>query len=509
MNVALWPNYRLFPYEEELAIAEVSALAGTEPKRTARGLSFTGDAKRLIERSTYFSAIETESGQPAPTAQAITESLHFDVRESSKNRQATRFLSHGLHEYKGKFNPQMARALINIADPSATSLLDPFCGSGTALIEGARLDLAVSGVDRNPIAVFMANVKMAALTYPHPEKLLSDFERLAESVFTALKRGQDEPIRYRPTFLSADAHNYLEHWFTPPTLSALYSAHKVIDENRESLCAQLILLALSAVLRGVSLQVPEDLRIRRQPAGFVAPSVADRFVSQADLVSKSLRELVRRGTVSAKVLISAGSADDRDLLDRSWAFGRRLIVTSPPYATALPYIDTDRLSIILLGLASPKEIRTLEQDLFGSREWNKSQSRLWHEAMLRNDNSLPEPVTELLSRIAARNTAEGAGFRRAAVPGLLYRYFSAMRRSFEAWASLQRPGERAVLIVGRNRTGPPEDRQIIDTPQLLTAVAGSAGYSLVVRRPFETWPRYGLHADNAVRGEDAIVLERT
>jgi Putative RNA methylase family UPF0020 len=509
MSVALWPSYRLFPYEQELAIAEVTALVGAEPGRTPRGLSFTGNAERLIERSTYFSAIGTAGGRPVPTAQAITESLYFDVRASAGNRQATRFLSHGLHEYKGKFNPQMARALINSADPAATSLLDPFCGSGTALIEGARLGLAVSGVDRNPIATFMARVKLDTLSCPYPDKLLSDFEKLAEAVFTALKHGLEEPVRHRPTFFSATAHDYLTHWFTPATLSALYSALETIEETRESLSARLVLLALSGVLRGVSLQVPEDLRIRRQKAGFVAPSVSDRFASRADLVSKSLRELERCGPVSATASISPGSADDRDLLDKIWAAGCRLIITSPPYATALPYIDTDRLSIILLGLADPAEIRTLEQDLFGSREWNKSQSRFWHEAMLRNDSSLPDAVTGLLGGIAERNIAEGAGFRRAAVPGLLYKYFSAMHRSFAVWSGLQRPGERAVLVVGRNRTGPPENRQIIDTPQLLAAVAEVAGYRLVVRRPFETWPRYGLHADNGVRGEDAIVLERT
>ncbi len=42
-------------------------------------------------------------------------------------------------------------------------------------------------------------------------------------------------------------------------------------------------------------------------------------------------------------------------------------ITSPPYATALPYIDTQRLSLIWLGFASPKEVKVLENNLIGSR----------------------------------------------------------------------------------------------------------------------------------------------
>jgi site-specific DNA-methyltransferase (cytosine-N4-specific) len=53
-----------------------------------------------------------------------------------------------------------------------------------------------------------------------------------------------------------------------------------------------------------------------------------------------------------------------------------LIITSPPYATALPYIDTQRLSLIWLGLCTVTQLRRLEAEAIGSRELNGQSEEL-------------------------------------------------------------------------------------------------------------------------------------
>jgi site-specific DNA-methyltransferase (cytosine-N4-specific) len=181
-------------------------------------------------------------------------------------------------------------------------------------------------------------------------------------------------------------------------------------------------------------------------------------------------------------------------------------LTSPPYATALPYIDTDRLSIVALGLASVKQFRQLEMDLVGSREWRKADERDWWRRLGANVDALPDAVTELVRNIQLRNEDGSAGFRRAAVPALLYRYFTRMGECFDAWRGVLRAGERAVLIVGNNRTTAGGEQTVIRTPQLLGEVAASRGYEIEEIIPLETWPRYGLHGRNGVSGEDALVL---
>jgi site-specific DNA-methyltransferase (cytosine-N4-specific) len=187
---------------------------------------------------------------------------------------------------------------------------------------------------------------------------------------------------------------------------------------------------------------------------------------------------------------------------------RRLILTSPPYATALPYIDTDRLSVVALGLADAKELLALERDLIGSREWTRTEQVLWDERRSANADDLPPTVTNLLRDIHDRNADGSAGFRRRAVPSLLYRYFARMGESFGAWSRTLRAGESAVVIVGHNRTTAGGERVDIATPELLGHVAERRGFNISELIKLETWPRYGLHSANGVAGEDALVVTR-
>src|SRR5207247_6086504 len=72
------------------------------------------------------------------------------------------------------------------------------------------------------------------------------------------------------------------------------------------------------------------------------------------------------------------------------------VITSPPYATALPYIDTQRLSLAFLGLSKASEIRILERSLIGNREIS-IRERLEEEGRLcQADQSwLPQEILKL------------------------------------------------------------------------------------------------------------------
>ncbi|WP_431727850.1 DNA methyltransferase [Verrucosispora sp. TAA-831] len=514
------PSYRMFEYEQVLLNREVEQLAGAAA--AGDGATIDGSQewssdriaraiKLLIERSTYLSAVRSEGQDWQPTAQATIEGKHWQLRGGGQRRkQSTRFGVHGIHEYRGKFNPQMARALINVVDPDANSLLDPFCGSGTTLVEGLRLSMSVAGIDLSPIAHHIATVKTQALLHHDHEGLTKDLRALKSQAAAAMKVAQDEDYYAGRDPLSTEAARYLTDWFTSPALAALRAGLSII-RNHSGDCTRLLAgVALSSILRDVSLQVPEDLRVRRRPTGFVAPSLAELFKTACEKIEVGLEELAETPRAVGSVELLLGSSHNPGLVQKiKQGTDRRLIVTSPPYATALPYIDTDRLSLIALGLVDPNELRPLEASLVGSREWNKAVQKRWADARSENAYGLPRSVTQLLQQLDERNKTVGAGFRRAAVPTLLYRYFAQMGEAFNAWSSgYLRPGERAVLVVGRNRTGPADDRILIDTPRLLADVAELHGFAVRELIPFETWPRYGLHSSNGVNGEDAVVLAR-
>lgn len=503
--LGVWADYRLFDYERRLAEAELVSSGATAVETTTRGLAFDhATPLSLASRVTYFQAIETAESS-AYCSQRDSEMVHLS-RRARQQRQATRFGVHGFHEYKGKFNPQLARALINAVDPRATVVADPFAGSGTTLIEALRLGLHARGRDRSPIAAYISCVKVDAHRSSDPERLASALSESAEAVGAALKSGQDQQRSCSVPWLSTEAHEYLRDWFTVPAYAALTQALAYHGRPSDApLVERLSLLALSSILREVSLQEPQDLRVRRRGPDFVAPSLRDAYVDKIDELLASLGEL-QPFTDAATAEMRCGTADDRQLFGN--VEGRRLIVTSPPYATALPYIDTDRLSLVALSLAEPKELRVLEANLTGSREWSTAESKRWWDLLRDNAEELPSPVTDLLTRITENNERAKAGFRRAAVPPLLYRYFTDMRQCFVAWAEQLAVGEYAVVVVGRNRTGPKDAQVVIDTPTLLGDCAKQVGFAVADQLTLETWPRFGLHAANGVQAEDALVLRR-
>jgi Putative RNA methylase family UPF0020 len=501
--------YRLFPYERRLGLRELEQLGLTVVEDGDSGIVVAGDPADLISRSAYFRAAEQADGLISETDQYSVESAHQDRRGTRRMRQATRYGLHGVHEYKGKFNPQVVRALCNVIDPDAKMLIDPFCGSGTAPLEGLRLGLDVLGVDRSPMATFLAATKLEAAAVPGKAALAAHVLTLSDTVAAAIDRGQAHCIDADLSrILSADTVEYLRNWFTPPAFAGLSCALASLSATPKSAARNLCSIALSSIIRSVSLQLPEDLRIRRRPQPFEAPPLAPLFSAAITEICDGLAEMSGwRGMANACAIVR-GSADDPNVFRKVLGNSRRLILTSPPYATALPYIDTDRLSMLALGLLDARQILPLERELLGSREWVRAEQARWDERRANNADAMPAPVAHLLAEIHDRNAEGGAGFRRLAVPSLLYRYFVGMADSMAAWLGVLRPGESAVLIVGHNRTSADGEQVDIPTPKLLGDVAISRGFEVRELIHLEAWPRYGMHSANGVPGEDALVITR-
>ena len=73
--------------------------------------------------------------------------------------KTTEDLTHHLHNYPARLNPNVARRLIKLYGKNAQNLLDRFCGSGTTLVEGRVAGLDVFGFDINPSARLISKVK--------------------------------------------------------------------------------------------------------------------------------------------------------------------------------------------------------------------------------------------------------------------------------------------------------------------------------------------------------------
>ena len=157
-------EYRYFSYEKRLALREIETQLGAKPRVVDDSVYVEMAVEKLplVHRLTYFSKAITDSGKVIIPDQTKWEaSSNRRHRNQPVIRQSTRYSLHCLHEYKGRFNPQVVRAIGNIIQLDRDALvLDPFCGSGTVLLESAHIGWNAVGLDLNPLAVMIANAKV-------------------------------------------------------------------------------------------------------------------------------------------------------------------------------------------------------------------------------------------------------------------------------------------------------------------------------------------------------------
>lgn len=81
-------------------------------------------------------------------------------------KKTTLSLTHDLHIYKAKFFPRMVHAIQNIfaAQIGSGALVDPFCGSGTALLEGSLGSVQSFGIDLDPLSALISKCKVEPFT---------------------------------------------------------------------------------------------------------------------------------------------------------------------------------------------------------------------------------------------------------------------------------------------------------------------------------------------------------
>jgi SAM-dependent methyltransferase len=512
----LWQDYRYFPYEKMLAERETDLLFGEKSESSDEGLRVEG--RRLeahaASRLTYFKAADDGATLVVPDQAKLEASSsgngstwnpkHHPI--PSLRRQSTRYSAHGLHEYRGKFNPQVVRAIGNLfgLEPSSR-VLDPFCGSGTTLLEAAHIGWNALGIDLNPLGVLIANAKIIAFN-SSPATLVRESEALIARLATA---AGDDWREWLPE------PEYLESWFPAAVLRQMRAILKAIEASRPVALQDVFKVVLSDICREISWQDPGDLRIRRRkdPAqDYPAMQLfVDSLRAKVGAVGRARQHVRPRKGVTQRAVLGDSRVTDqvvRSLDGPAGAEEFEAAITSPPYATAMPYLDTQRLSLALFGLIPSRELRRGEKEQIGNREI-QDRERLELEALLvGNRADLPESAASFCRRLLELADHGSHGFRRKNVPALTYKYLADMASMFATVRAVVRDGGRYGLLVGRNATTLRGEEVLIDTPRLLADLAESRGWSVEEMTPFETYHRFDVHQGNSIREEVLLVLSR-
>ena len=518
-------SYRYLPYEQRLAELEVKQLLGAAPKQVNGTLQvevMDSVDPCTLERLTYFrdaSVMDKLVVIPQQAQLEASASSHGDP--GRLRRQYTRYSAHGLHEYRGKFNPQMVRAMTNLLGLTVGDRVwDPFCGSGTVLLEARHQGFNAVGVDISPLAVAIANAKLSAIASA-PRTLKQATKMLIDRVLTDVE-GMNEGVPDEEAIQKVVGRRWLERlpcseylvrWFPLPVLAQFLVILDSISEVVQPSLQDVFRIILSDVVRDVSWQDPGDLRVRRRKNPAPNYPVSEAFVSaltsRVDRVLSAQNHVpVHSGWQSAYL---GDSGEPCSLNEAARSFledGIDCVLGSPPYATALPYIDTQRLSIALLGLATVEEIRELDSTLIGSREISTLERRLLEEAMEDNRFGVAEEVWTFCRGLKGAYDPDNDGFRRRNTPAVLYRYFAGMTRVMTMASRYLRRGGWLAFIVGPNRTSLGGNEFLIDTPTLLAATGAHVGLQLCDMHQLNAYSRYDVHSRNSIREERLLVMQR-
>lgn len=501
--------YRLWPYEDVLRKKEIIAVLGKTPNQLSNGtLTVKTDAlsTQHVKRLTFTHCFHAEEISKQPTWQASLE--NGDKLPAS--RKDPKYVTHGIHAYKGKFYPQLAKCLFNLAGLKPGQIvLDPFCGSGTVLLESYLNGLAGFGTDINVLAVKIARIKTEILEVdPYVrDRILSRFEDRIKTL---------DPSDSKLALFPDSSREELLAWFPRIVLMKLAALLESIETVSEPSVRECLEVLTSSIVRDVSHQDPKDLRIRRRAKPLQDAPVFDLFSRRLAELRHRLKQFSERAKEAPCQFLPARAltGDARSLK----SFGQLgikeesvdAIVTSPPYATALPYVDTDRLSLLLLFGLTSKRRTAIEEALIGTREISKKRKN-------HLENTIDEGRFELLRsktarsiilEVRRRNANSFVGFRRQNMAALLYAYFRDMSTVMTNLDAVLKEGASAFFVIGNTKTAAGGKVIQINSAQVLREIGRGLGWKVAETLPITVTTENRRHTKNSITENEIIWFKK-
>ncbi len=294
-------------------------------------------AERRERRAlTHVGGEVTRVGPPELTA-LLAEALDVPSSVGEGGEAQARDHVHGFHAYPARMHPTTARRLVAALTEPGDTVLDPFCGSGTVLVEAALLGRRALGSDLNPLAVRLARMKITTTNAAYREALAFQAAGVAELATERRKAKSGASRRYPPDDVATfDAHVLLE----------LDGLRVGIEKVTEARIRSDLGIVLSSILVKVSRRAA-DTAARARPTRIAAGFPTRLFVKRTEELLRALAAI--EPTLSAAPPRRVEEDDARTL--RTFESGKvDLVLSSPPYAGVYDYLDHHAMRIRWLGL---------------------------------------------------------------------------------------------------------------------------------------------------------------
>jgi len=399
---------------------------------------------------------------------------------------------HGLHPYPARMIPQIARKLIERYSERGSNILDPFCGSGTVLLESRILGRNSVGVDLNPLAVLLAKAKSTPIA---PRALVEQYDSLTRKI------AQDEKTRKagKLTIEAPALNDNLEFWFKDYVISDLALIRQRVFEIEHPDVKDFFLACFSLTVRMVSNTRGNEFKLYRLPKEKLGRFHPDVFKIFRENLHEGIRRMETTYLEMSKNVRSKVTLQDT----RQLALEDRvdLVVTSPPYGdsrTTVAYGQFSRYPALWCGLGEGWHPEVTKQTIL-----KVDQSSLGGNG---KTVDIPDSKTlhEALRKIAKKSvdrTHDTALF------------FQDVKKSFDSIREIMGTGAHFCIVIGNRAVS----RVRVPTDKILVELGELCGFSHITtyyrkiptkRMPWENAPENITGEKGKTIHEESIVVLR-
>ncbi len=393
----------------------------------------------------------------------IPENIDFGVILSINTNSVTQY-THGFHKYPAKFIPQIPHWAINKYLKSKTDnlILEPFCGSGTTLVESALSGNYSIGIDIDPLSALISKVKTTKI----------DIEKLSV-IANWLKKN----IRNPPKKLFIPECQTLEHWFTKDTINKLSVIRTLINQTVDNFgnekaikdIQDLLFICFSSIIRRVSNADNESQKTYVSHTKIKQPEeVFTLFFSQLDYFVERISEFSFNPNLKpSEIVVSSSSNSLAHILK-----GRKadLAITSPPYIKAVDYIYNQMVELFWIGDLFQMQTQNLQNDkkakYIGNKQIPKKEFICYSPFISKTSIELLDDKLQQVFEIDEKN-----GHKHAYIT---YKYFAEMEKHFAEMSKCLKPQAHYVMVVGNSKVS----GIYFETADFLVTIAERNGFKL-------------------------------
>lgn len=396
---------------------------------------------------------------------------------------------HDWYRFVLSFPPHLVREYITrFGLKEGDTILDPFCGTGTTLVEAKLHGIASVGVEANAMAHFASSVKVdwnidpdgllehAAVVARQANKVMasegeSSLRKLPEESFSLLLKDSISPLPLHKTLVLLEQ--------LKKSANSCFQRH------------ELLALAKSLVFSISNLHFGPEVGVHRTKK--TDAPVVESWLAEVKHIAADLRNAQLRDSH-----VTVHHADSRQLATHLRPQSIDAVFTSPPYPNEKDYTRTTRLESVMLGfIKNKKELRALKKGLLRSNTRNVYKGDD-DDAWIAEHSEIQAIAAEIENRRIALGKTSGFEKQYGKVTKL---YFGGMARHLAELRPFLRPGAYLGYVVGDQAS---YLQVLIRTGQLLADIAKSLGYRVVSIDLFRT--RIATATRKQMR-EEVVVLQ--